>query len=169
MSGVRYELTGAEDALAALERAVAQAENPQGLFENIGMSLVTSTQRRFETGSAPDGSPWPPSIRAMTEGGRTLVASARLMQSLTYEAFATGVAVGTNVIYAAVHQLGAVIRPVNARALFFRIGDRFITAQEVRIPARSFLGLDEDDEAEIGALAADWLLGPQGLDAEAAT
>ena len=160
--GVRIELK-ADAALAALARAYRQADNPRGLFDNIGMSLVVSTQARFDRGAGPDGSPWPPSLRAIAESGKTLIDSARLMQSITFEATDTGVAVGTNVIYAAVHQFGATIRPVKADKLRFRIGDRYVATDEVTIPARPFLGLDDDDEREIEAIAGDWLLGPKGL------
>lgn len=157
MSGVSIKVDGSEAALEALGAMIARAKNTRGLFDEIGASLVVSTQRRFEDGRAPDGSPWPPSFRALAEGGKTLVDTARLMQSITHVASDGGVEVGTNVLYAATHQLGATIRPVNAKALAFKIGGREIFAQEVTIPARPFLGLDDDDETEILAIAGDWI------------
>jgi phage virion morphogenesis protein len=182
MAGVSTRLTGLEDALGALGRAASQAEHPRGLYENVGMSLVVSTQRRFELGVGPDGSPWPPSMRALAEGGKTLIDTARLMQSITYEATDSGVDVGTNVVYAAIHQLGGTIHQgarqqvihfkrnsktghtrftkANAKATFAQkvgIGERTIV-----MPARPFLGIDQDDEREIATLANDWLLGPRG-------
>ncbi len=160
--GVRVEVSGADEVSAALGRVAAQAGAARGLYDNIGLSLVTSTQHRFETGTAPGGSPWPPSIRAMLQGGKTLIDSARLMQSMTFEASDAGVAVGTNVLYAAIHQQGGTIRPVSKPKLTFRIGKQWISALEVTIPARPFLGLDDDDAREIEALADDWLLGPRG-------
>lgn len=47
--------------------------------------------------------------------------------------------VGTNVIYARAHEYGATITPKKARALCFRIGDKWIRTQKVVIPQRSFL------------------------------
>jgi phage virion morphogenesis protein len=161
MSGAEIRLTGADAALAALGEAAARAEHPKDLFDEIGASLVVSTQRRFEAGVGPDGSPWPPSIRALAEGGRTLVDSGRLMQSLTHVPSDAGVEVGTNVLYAAIHQFGGTVRPVKAAALHFKLLGQDIFVDHVTIPARPFLGLDADDEREILAIAADYLAGPE--------
>jgi phage virion morphogenesis protein len=160
--GIRIRIDGASEVSGALRKAEAQAANPRGLYEAIGLSLVTSTQARFESGVGPDGAAWPPSIRALAEGGKTLIDSGRLMNSLTFEASDTGVLVGTNVLYAAAQQLGATIRPVAASHLTFRIGEQWISVDQVTIPARPFLGVDAEDEAEIVALVGDWLLGPLG-------
>lgn len=161
-AGIRIKLEGKDAALASLRAAAAQADDPRGLWDNVGAVLAASTQARFERGEAPDGSAWPASIRATLQGGQTLIDSARLMQSITWNADAGGVDVGTNVLYAAIHQFGGTIKPVTQRALRFRVGDRWVMASEVTIPARPFLGLDRHDEVELEALARDWLLGPQG-------
>jgi len=162
--GVRIEVKGAEEALGTLSEAVARTEHPRDLFDAIGASLVVSTQRRFEIGEDPDGSPWPASIRVLLQGGRTLIDTANLLRSITHEASDAGVAVGTDVAYAATHQFGATIRPVRARSLVFRLGGAntpLVFAREVTIPARPFLGLDAEDEEEIEAIAADWLIGDE--------
>ena len=161
MTGVRIEISGAEPALAFLGEAAAKAANPRGLYAQIGAALVASTQNRFLAGQAPDGSPWPASIRALAEGGKTLIDTGRLMGSITYEASDDGVAVGTNVQHAATHQFGETIRPVSATRLVFQIGDRTIFATKVTIPARPFLGLDEDDKRDIPIIVEDWLLGEE--------
>lgn len=157
MTGVRITVEGRDAALAELGRLAARIQHPRGMYDLIGEALVRSTQQRFEEGRSPNGSPWPPSIRALAEGGQTLVKSARLQTSITHAASDQGVEVGTNVLYAAVHQFGATIRPVSADALRFQIGDRWVTTKQVRIPARPFIGLDDDDEREIVAIAEDWL------------
>lgn len=169
MSGVRITLTGKEAALDALADAAAAMDHPRPLFDEIGAALAVSTQMRFERGVGPDGNPWPPSLRAIVEGGRTLVDSARLMGSITHEATDSGVAVGTNLIYAAIHQFGGVIRPVSAPKLAFKLatGQKAFVDQ-VTIPARPFLGLDDDDETEIAAIAADWIRRVTGAEGEAA-
>jgi phage gpG-like protein len=64
--------------------------------------------------------------------------------------------VGTNVIYAAIHQFGGTIRPKSKRALRFRMGGRLFTLSKVSIPARPFLGLTPADRAEIAAIFADF-------------
>lgn len=162
MAGARIRVE-ADAALAALGRAAAQTASPRGLYDAIGAAMVVSTQMRFERQGGPDGSPWPPSIRAMVAGGKTLIDSARLLQSITHQADAAGVDIGTNAIYAAVHQFGATIRATTARALRFELpGIGWVMRRSVRIPARPFLGLDAADEAEIMAIAGDWLLRDSG-------
>jgi phage virion morphogenesis protein len=184
MTGVRMQLTGQDAALSELDGYIQRARDPRGLFENIGLSLVTSTQHRFEDGHGPDGSPWPPSIRVLAHGGKTLIESARLMRSITYQAATTGVEVGTNVIYAAIHQLGGIIRQLaRAASVHFktskRTGKRLpgfrkasradehrevtIGAREIHMPARPFIGLDEHDDVEIIRLSEEWLAGEQAV------
>jgi phage virion morphogenesis protein len=177
MAGVGMRLEGQDAALQQLGGMIARAQHPRGMFERIGASLVTSTQRRFETGTAPDGSPWPPSLRALAGGGKTLIDTARMMQSQTFVATDAAVEVGTNVIYAAIHQFGGDIthqartqtlhRKRNKRSGklsgFVKAGkgnfsqDVEIGAHTTHIPARPFLGIDDDDEREIILIAEDWL------------
>lgn len=159
MAGTGMELTGQEATLRVLAAAIEKTEDKRGLFDAIGASLVVSTQHRFETEEDPEGNPWPASLRALIKGGRTLTDTARLVQSITHEATEGSVAVGTNVIYAAIHQVGGTIRAKTAKGLRFRGPGNggWVTKQSVEMPKRAFLGLDQDDEAEIAALCADWL------------
>jgi phage virion morphogenesis protein len=165
-------------ALATLADYIARTSNPRGMFERIGASLVTSTQRRFEQGRAPDGSPWPPSLRALAAGGKTLILSARLMQSQTFIAADSGVEVGTNVIYAAIHNFGGIIKQAareavlhfkhnarTGRTRFARANSKAnyakkaqIGARTIVMPKRTFLGLDDDDNREVIAIAQDWIV-----------
>lgn len=159
-AGLRLELAGHEAAMDALGKAADRLEHPSPLFDAIGALLTTSTQRRFELGSDPEGNPWPPSLRVLLEGGRTLVDSGELVGSITHQANDTGVQVGTNSIKAGPHQFGATIRPVTAKALAFSIGGQQVFAAEVTIPRRAFLGLDDDDEAMIVEEAEGFFLAP---------
>jgi phage virion morphogenesis protein len=183
MTGASFkvELKQTEAALAELGGYVERAQNPRGMFEQIGMSLVTSTQHRFETSSAPDGSPWPPSLRVLAHGGLTLVGEQRrLLRSITYQASEAGVEVGSNVVYAAIHQFGGDIQQQGRTAvLHFKTNNRTgqsrfarpgkadrarkaeIGPRTVRMPARPFLGIDDDDAREIIAIAGDWIAGEQ--------
>ncbi len=158
MSGAGVEITGAETALRALSEAHEKLANPFEMYDKIGSSLVTSTKKRFDEGVTPDNNPWPESIRALVEGGQTLVDSRNLRDSITHIASENSAEVGTNVIYAAVHQFGATIIPKSADALRFSIpGIGFITSQSVTIPARPFIGLSDDDEDEVEAIAYDYI------------
>jgi phage virion morphogenesis protein len=163
MAGARMdlttELTGAEEALRVLGAAVARAERPRDLYDRVGAALAVSTQHRFETETDPEGSPWPASLRKLLMGGRTLTDSARLVSSITHEASDSGVAVGTNVLHAAIHQTGGTIRAKTPAGLRFRSpgNGSWVTKQSVEMPRRAFLGVDEGDEEDIEAIAGEWL------------
>lgn len=149
-------------AIRGVRRLVQRLENPRPAFAEIGSRLVASTIRRLETGRGPGGVPWKKSERAIREGGQTLTDSARLRSSITYNVLTDGVEVGTNVIYAAIHQLGGrtpprVIRPRNKRALYWpgaRHPVRSVNHPGSVIPARPFLGVDAGDEAAIERIIA---------------
>ena len=128
-----------------------------GVMRAVAEGLRTSTQERFRTGNAPDGSSWEPSKRASEKKrGKTLVQSGALKNSIRARADATGAAVGTNKIYAATHQFGdeRTIRAKNGKYLKFKVGGRFVSVPVVRvnIPARPFLGISQSDDEEIREL-----------------
>jgi phage virion morphogenesis protein len=136
---------------AALGDAIRRATDMTPLMRRIGTVLETSVSERFEQSKGPDGAAWPVSIRAREEGGRTLIDSTRLRDSIVTEAEPRAVEVGSNLEYAATHQFGATIKPREANALAFRLpGGQFVTVGQVEIPARPFLGFDARDEADIG-------------------
>lgn len=115
----------------------------------IAEQLRSSTVQRFQQEKDPEGRPWTASIRAREEGGKTLTQTARLKTSILAASDRTGLAVGTNTIYAAAHQFGdeRIVKPKKAKVLRFRVGGRWVSAKQVRlrIPARPFLGISEED------------------------
>lgn len=146
----------------AIERALAAIadgfEDTTELMQDIGLFLESDTLDRFDTETAPDGSAWQPSLRAKTEGGKTLSDTSQLRSSITSEAGNREVAVGTNKIYAGVHQDGATIRAKSAAGLRFQLpgGLGFRRVMQVELPRRQFLGLSPEAEVEIPLLAQDW-------------
>lgn len=123
----------------------------------IAQGLAASTISRFERERGPDGVSWPKSARARAEGGQTLTDSGRLRDSITPYASDVEAVVATNVAYAAIHQFGGrtpprTIRPRDKRALFWpgaRHPVKKVNHPGATIPARPFLGLDEDDRTMI--------------------
>lgn len=124
-----------------------------GVMNAIAEGLRTSTEERFQAQETPEGTKWEESLRASENGGKTLIRTSALRTSIKTEVNSTGLAVGTNLIYAATHQFGdeRTIRAKNGKYLKFKIGDRFVSKQSVRvnIPARPFLGISEKDNEEI--------------------
>ena len=151
MTGVSLQIN--LDSVAAQSRVDAIARglaDTLPLMDAIGVVLVDGTVRRFEQGVDPEGRPWLPSIRARMTNGPTMIDSGRLVGSITHQATADEVRVGSNVTYAAIHQTGGTITPKSAGALRFEIpGVGFVTVGRVTIPPRPFLGVDAEDRAEI--------------------
>lgn len=137
--GVNFTIAvhGAEDIGRALVGLQLRMQDLRPVLREIGASLLTSTQRRFEDEQGPDGSPWPTNQR----GGAILRDSGRLYQSLTYAADHHQVEVGTNVVYARIHQLGG--QAGRGRA--------------VTIKPRPFLGLDDADRTEMLEIVNDYI------------
>ena len=135
----------------ALARMASRLEATFPLLDAVGDGMASNIQSRFETGRGPDGDPWKPSMRALREGGQTLVRDGHLRDSYTHRVQGSEVAVGSQKIYAGVHQFGAVIRAKGGKALRFDLGGNIgeVFVQKVEIPARPVLGIGPDDEAVI--------------------
>ena len=154
MAQIRIEFpTGS---IAAGFRALQKiGHEPAGMMRAIGAALVETTHQRFERGRDPQGSPWKPWSRgyaAITESRSILrgrSGSGGLMGSVTFKVEGRGVRVGSNKIYAGVHQFGATIVPKNKKALVFHLGERLVFAKKVTIPARPYLGFGPADREAV--------------------
>ncbi|WP_291325252.1 phage virion morphogenesis protein [Desulfovibrio sp. UCD-KL4C] len=135
MGGVSFKMDMTK-MTKGLDLAMSKIASPQELMDAVGETLVSSTLQRFQDGVDPDGKKWKTSQRADKEGGQTLVDSAILRDSITYEASPQMVCIGSNEIYARIHQLGGKA----GRGL------------KVTIPKRSYLGINDEDKTEIKAL-----------------
>lgn len=142
-----------------LSAAYDRSRDLSPLMDSIGMAMETSTDERFDNEAGPDGMPWKKSLRAKEEGGKTLTDSARMRGSITHSASATQVEVGTNLIYAGIHQFGGRITAKSGHLKFTLPGGLgFVSVVGVNIPARPYLGIGRDDEQTIAELSADYLL-----------
>lgn len=153
MAGVAIDYhvddSDAQAGFARLERAM---DNTDPVMRAIGTGLVKGTQRRFREQKGPDGASWTalnPDYAAGKRNTRILTESGRLSKSVTADPGRSEVRVGTNLIYAAIHQFGGTIKPVKGDRLIFSIGGRTVGARSVTIPARPYLGVDADDRAMI--------------------
>ena len=122
------------------------------LMRDIGEVLTESTQRRFATGIAPDGTPWEP----LADGsGRTpLVDTGRMRDDISPNSGADFVEIRAGAKQARWHQEGTdpyKIKPRNKKALAF---DGVVRGgvNHPGLPARPFVGLSTDDEALSGRL-----------------
>lgn len=122
----------------------------------------TATLDRFKKGKGPDGKLWEPSARVKEKGGKTLIQTAQLRNSIRVKSDGSGFAVGTNLKHAATHQFGEKGRTIQARRaknLRFQYKGRWISKKKVKIsiPARPFLGFSEDDQQEMKSTVEDYI------------
>lgn len=129
-NGVSLNWGGLDKAMGTAARRLADRKQ---LLSTVGEALVSGTQQRFLDGEDPEGKAWDPSHRATEHGGKTLTDTARLMQSIDYAATADSVMVGSNVVYARIHQMGG------------QAG----RGHKVTIPVRPYLGVSKADMAEV--------------------
>lgn len=153
-ASVSLSVSGLKAVERFIDALVAKGADTAVLMERIGIVGENSVADNFEGEHAPDGTPWKPSLRARVTGGKTLT---DLNTSIESQATADSVAVGSNMVYAAIHQFGGTIRgnPTLRFALPGGLGFRSVAS--VTIPARPFLGWSADALEEVDAQATDWL------------
>jgi phage gpG-like protein len=127
----------------SLARLAKGIENKKPILEAMGLQLESLTRRAFnEPGLRP--APWPNKLTfangrfsrgepSNLRKNQVLVRSIRIT-SLTN----SHVTVGSDRVYAAIHQFGGEIRAKSAPALAFRLGGQLILAKKVTMPARPF-------------------------------
>lgn len=154
--GVGVRVTGGEGVVSLLNAINLQGAARRGLFEELGNTLIAQTQLRFVDEVGPDGIKWPQSIRARLEGGRTLSDTGALRQSITAQVLQDGVEVGTNLDYALPNQFGATAT-AKGKALTFKLGGKQIFVKSITIPARPFIGVNDENQQELEETVGDYV------------
>lgn len=111
------------------------------LLDILGSELESQTRRRIrEEKTDPDGvawAPWSDDYKAYRSGkGGLLELSGDLGDSITYEVGQDAVTVGSNLVYALVHQEGD---------------------EDMGIPERPYLGVSDENIADLGELVLDFV------------
>lgn len=137
----------------AFNKLVKLGEDTSPLMQGIATILENSTRERFANEAGPDGEAWEQSLRAKLFGGKTLTKDGHLGDSISSQHTKTSVTVGSNRIYAAIHQFGGFIQSKPGKALRFEFAgagtNTHVTVQNVFIPARPFLGVSDLDAGDI--------------------
>lgn len=139
---MKLELSWAGDqALQEKLRGLSNAKLDD-LLATLGGELESQTKRRLsdEEKTGPDGGKWADwsesYAKTRHEGQSLLQGEGHLQDSVQFAVRAAEVELGSNLIYAATHQFG---RPDDG------------------IPARPYLGINDDDRRELEELVALWL------------
>ena len=118
--------------------------NTRIAMASIGEYMLRRTDERFSAEKDPEGNPWQPlspETLKTKKHPKILTESSNLRSRIVYDADVTSVAIGTNVIYGAIHQLGG------------KAG----RGRKVTIPARPYLGVNDEDLREFAEILADHL------------
>jgi phage virion morphogenesis protein len=103
-----------EQVIVALQGFRANLQEREDLLRAMGMWMLGSIRRTFRDQGVPSGS-WPalsPSTvksnpRKYGSGHKLLIDTGRLLNSISFAVDSSGVRIGTNLVYAAVHQYGS--------------------------------------------------------------
>ena len=179
MTGAVLELKWDDAALRdAVHRLITfDNERAAKMWDAIGLVTVSQTQMRFDSQSDPSGAAWIPSQRARRTGGQTLYEEGFLYASLTYNVLgSSGLEEGSNRAYAAVHQFGYDRKVAAHKQTLYRhygkgktqlyMDAGFVKKSKanlttevnvpdytIHIPPRPYLGISDQDGAEITAVA----------------
>lgn len=112
------KITGANAQLEKLVQKVAELASEKertAIAKQLGEASIAQIRLGFRQSRDPYGTPWAPN---QWRGGKVLRDTGRLANSYTYQdPSPKGFSVGTNVIYARIHNYGGWIKPVKAKAL----------------------------------------------------
>ena len=167
MAGFRFEV-GVEGLAAAyrMARAVKNlGEDTTPLLAIAGAILERSTISRFERGVGPGGIPWPVSRRVAKHGGKTLIDTGDLVGSISTALSPNEVVVGSRglkvkeklVNQTGSHRQSVVLAHRRMITSAFGVplpgGPREVNVRAhgriTNIPARPFLGVDDQDRDDL--------------------
>lgn len=163
---IRIEIKNLAGARAFFAKVRQLGEDPDELLEIAGGILEASTKRRFDEGQGPGGIPWPISIRARRDGGKTLVEFGLLEGSIRHEVRPGVLEIGVDGLSesaknAKSHQFGvnglfpiaAHSRTINEAFGVPLPAPRVVNVRahnrNMSIPARPFLGVDDIDRQDV--------------------
>lgn len=117
------------------------------LGEQLGSVAESQTRRRInEEQEAPDGTPWAAwtaDYAGARHGGQSLLqGEGDLADSISFDVQGDRVEIGSNLVYARIHQEGGVAG---------------MSPGPAGIPARPYLGLSSDNLVELQTIAEEWL------------
>ncbi|WP_027366937.1 phage virion morphogenesis protein [Desulfocurvibacter africanus] len=142
---LQVDLSGIDRLAKRLERL--RHLDTRGLLDDIGATVEAQARERIASEKeSPEGEPWQAwseRYRLTRVGDKSLLSDqGHLYDSITHTQGIVGdtVEVGTNLVYAAIHQFGG------------QAGRR----GSATIPARPYLGLSEGNVSDLARLVDDW-------------
>lgn len=171
---IKYDIGDFERSLGDL---IKKLENREPLMREMAAAMGDAVEENFASQGRPDWMGWSPAYARKRHGGKILQKSGRLAASITQYSTNDEATVGTNVKYARIHQEGGEISiAARSQKAYYRqnkdgsVGNRFVKksranfeqwntigAYKIKMPARPFLHLTEDDVERMENTAEQYL------------
>lgn len=186
MAGAKLDFDH-KDVSAKIGAAIQGLDNPGPLFQIIIEYLTRVHRQRFRNQVSPEGTPWAPlspayKKRKHRNANKILTLRGYLAGTLRGQYDQTGLEFGTDRPYGAAQHFGAEIdRAASTREVYFRqkrdgsVGNQFVKkgksnfaqtvnvgGYKIRIPARPWLGTNEQQNNQIVKKAHDYLQDAMG-------
>lgn len=147
MTGVKIEVVASGFDAIAQRFARLGSINRALVLDALGQLGENQTKRRIaHEKTSPTGAAWRPN----RTGTSILVRDGFLRDSIHHVVEGEhSVRWGSGLIYAAIHQVGGTIVPVNSRLLVFNGVDGLVFTTRVVIPARPYLGVSAANAIQI--------------------
>ncbi|WP_038906873.1 phage virion morphogenesis protein [Dickeya oryzae] len=159
---IKYNITDFERGLGEL---IQRLEHREPLMRELAAAMHDAVEENFASQGRPAWAGWSPRYAKKREGGKILQKSGRLATSINEYSDNDSATVGTNVVYARIHQEGGTINiPARSQQAYYRqhkdgsVGNRFVKKSKsnfsqwntigeykIKITARPFLHLTEPD------------------------
>lgn len=149
------------DLQRVLSRKLKECDDLAPLMRRLAGVMADAVEENFDQEGRPRWAPLQPrTIKARERKGhwpgKILQLRGRLASSIVTDYGKTQARVGTNLIYAAIHQLGGTIkRPPRQR--IGKAQGKPAKGYEIRIPARPFLSLTQGDLFRMKRLAEEYV------------
>lgn len=147
MSGVTLSIAMDDKQVRSLFATIERrGASPRPALKSIGEYMLRRTFERFSAEEDPEGNSWLPLSKATLKqkkpGLKILQGDTNLLRDeINYQVTSNSVGLGTPLVYGAIHQLGG------------QAG----RGHKVTIPARPYLGVNDEDLSEFAAILADYL------------
>ncbi|MGM3162397.1 phage virion morphogenesis protein [Dickeya undicola] len=169
---IKYNITDFENGLGEL---IQRLEHREPLMREMAAAMHDAVEENFASQGRPAWAGWSPRYAKKREGGKILQKSGRLAASISEYSDNDNATVGTNVVYARIHQEGGTIniaaRSQQAHYKKDKSGRwRFSSAAaaektqwntlgsyKIKMPARPFLHITEPDVDRMETTAQNYL------------
>ncbi|WP_314140422.1 phage virion morphogenesis protein [Buttiauxella noackiae] len=161
----------------SLGELINRLENREPILREMAAAMADAVEENFARQGRPSWMGWSPAYARKRSGGKILQKSGRLAASITQYSTNDEAVVGTNVKYARIHQEGGEINiAARSQQAYYRqnkdgsVGNRFVKksrsnfsqwhsmgAYKIKMPARPFLHLTEDDIEGMETTAENYL------------